>query len=228
MAFASRPSSILGIGGVVLALLIAGLWIWRLNKTPGQYQSQPGFPDVPAAASRIQATGDSIQQNCLKSIAVGDVMWCVTEGSGDRRNDGLILRPTREKAQAWVNQSAASLDCVFDLTFDKGKGDSSVGLEIWERLDEYTLKEYSLTFRGGAVRVIAKGIQRKMRLVKSYVGRPIRVHLKASPEWLYAEIDGRVLIDQKNTYWRGPRLKPRLNADAGDTITLHSCSCAGR
>jgi hypothetical protein len=227
MTFASKPSILLGVGGAVLALAIA-VAVWRLNTTPGRNQPVQAMPDKSAPVAGIQAVGGAIPQNCLQSVAVGNVTWCITDGSGERRDDGLVLRPAQEKAQAWVNQSAASLDCVFDLTFSKGKSDSSVGLEIWERLDPYTLKEYSLTFRGGAVRIVSKGIERKVRPVKSYVGRPIKVHLKASPEWLYAEIDGRVLIDRKNTYWQEPRLKPRLNADVGDAITLHSCSCAGR
>jgi serine/threonine protein kinase len=216
------------LGGIVLALLITGLWIWRLNPAPGRTQSQPASPKESTPVPDARAADNTIPPQCLQSFEVGNVTWCITDGSGERRDDGMILRPVKEKAQAWVNQSAASLDCVFDLTFSKGKSDSSVGLEIWERLDPYTLKEYSLTFRGGAVRIVSKGIERKVRPVKSYVGRPIKVHLKASPEWLYAEIDGRVLIARKNTYWQEPRLKPRLNADVGDAITLHSCSCAGR
>jgi serine/threonine protein kinase len=216
------------LGGIVLALVITGLWIWRLNPAPGRTQSQPASPKEPTPIPGARAADNTIPPQCLQSFEVGNVTWCITDGSGERRDDGLVLRPAQEKAQAWVNQSAASLDCVFDLTFSKGKSDSSVGLEIWERLDPYTLKEYSLTFRGGAVRIVSKGIERKVIPVKSYVGRPIKVHLKASPEWLYAKIDGRVLIARKNTYWQEPRLKPRLNADVGDTITLHSCSCAGR
>jgi hypothetical protein len=224
MTVVSKP---LTLGAVVLALIITGLWVWRSNTTPGRNQPQPALPAESAPAFGTQVMGDAAQQNCLQSIAVGNVMWCITNGSGERHDGGLVLRPVKEKGQAWVMQSAASLDCAFDLIFSKGKGDSSVGLEIWERLDPHTLKEYSLTFRGGAVRIVSKSLERKMKLVKSYVGRPIKVHLKASPEWLYAEIDGRVLIDQKNTYWQETRLQPRLNADIGDTVTLRSCSCIG-
>jgi serine/threonine protein kinase len=215
----------LTLGAVMVALIITGLWIWRSNTNPGRNQPQPASPGESAPASGVPVIGGAPQQNCLQSITVDNVMWCITNGSGERHDGGLVLRPVKEKGQAWVMQPAASLDCVFDLIFSVGKGDSSVGLEIWARLDPHTLKEYSLTFRGGAVRIVSKGLERKMRLVKSYAGRPIKVHLKVSPEWLYAEIDGRVLIDQKNTYWQGIRLQPRLNADTGDTITLRSCSC---
>jgi len=225
MTFASKPSILRGVGAVALALIVAGLWIWRSNTTPGRNQPQPVLHGASAPASGIPVMGGATQQNCLQSIVVGNVMWCVTDGSGEFHDGALVLRPVKEKAQAWVMQAAATLDCVFDLIFSNGKGDSSVGLEIWERLDPYTLKEFSLTFRGGAVRIISESLEREVRLVESYVGRPIKVHLKASPEWLYAEIDGRVLIDRKNTYWQGPRLQPRLNADAGDMITLRSCSC---
>jgi hypothetical protein len=97
--------------------------------------------------------------------------------------------------------------------------DSSVGLAIWAP------KEYSITFRGGAIRVVTGSNVVKAVKVESYVGERIKVHLQASDEWLYAAINGIALVDEKNTYWKGEKLKPRLNADIGDTITLYSSSC---
>jgi hypothetical protein len=118
-----------------------------------------------------------------------------------------------------ANVSSDNLDCEFELEFDGGMSDSSIGLEIWDPL------EHSITFRGGVVKVVSEGSIREEVVVGSYTGKPIRVHLQASDDWLLAEIDGDEIVNEPNTYWKGVRLQPRLNADIGDTITLDSSSC---
>ncbi|MGH9854880.1 MAG: serine/threonine protein kinase [Blastocatellia bacterium] len=217
----SRVSRSLFIIGIAAALVIAWLGISRLLRPPDRIQVQAQSSASPAPAVEIKNSHSTIPAKCRNVFTLGNLEWCQTSGGGVLRNGEIVLHHTEEPAEAWGNLYSSNLDCVFDVTFDKGKGDSSAGLEIWEdRL------EYSLTFRGGSLRVLSKSQLKNEVRVKPYASRRIRIHLKVSPERLYGAIDGRVLINRKNTYWKEPRLKPRLNAHAGDTITLHSCSCS--
>jgi hypothetical protein len=140
-------------------------------------------------------------------------------GSVERRNDSIVLHDSEQKTEMEGRVVSANLDCVFALGFDRGMSDSSVGLEIWAP------DEYSITFRGGAIKVVTEGRVVKEKKVESYVGKRIEVSLKAGDERLFAAVDGVTLIDEPNTYWKDQMLKPRLNADKGDTITLYSSSC---
>ncbi len=155
----------------------------------------------------------------INRITIGNVEWERRTGSVESTNDSIVLRDTNQKTEMKGDTFSNDLECTFVLRFDRGKSDSSVGLEIWAP------EEYSITFRGGAIKVVTKGKVAKEKRVESYVGSRIEVSLKASDKRLFAAIDGTTLIDEQNTYWRGQRLQPRLNADVGDTITLYSSSC---
>jgi hypothetical protein len=150
---------------------------------------------------------------------VGNVGWQRTSGSVGRTDGSIVLHDTKHKTEMWGDAVSGDLDCMFALKFDRGMSDSSVGLEIWAP------KEYSITFRGGLIKVVTGGQVVKTKKVESYVGKRIEVSLKASDKRLFAAIDGVILIDEQNAYWKGQVLKPRLNADVGDTITLYSSSC---
>ncbi|MFH1962096.1 MAG: hypothetical protein ABIJ30_04360 [bacterium] len=152
-------------------------------------------------------------------ITVDNIEWQRTSGSVDRTNDSIVLRDTNQKTEMWGDAISNDLECTFELKFDSGKSDSSVGLEIWRP------NEYSITFRGGLIKVVTAGQVMKTKKVESYIGKCIRVSLKANDKRLFAAIDGVPLIDEQNMYWKAVLLQPRLNADIGDTITLYSSSC---
>lgn len=151
---------------------------------------------------------------------VDGIEWCKKKGSVERRNDSIVLHDSKQKTEMEGKVVSANLDCVFVLEFDRGMPDSSVGLEIWAPLGEY-----SITFRGGYIKVVTAGKVVKAKEMESYVGKRIEVHLKANDERLFAAIDDVVVVDEPNTYWSGQKLKLRLNTDKGDTITLYSSSC---
>jgi hypothetical protein len=124
-----------------------------------------------------------------------------------------------QKTELWAPLISEKLRCKFDLQFDLGGDDSSVGLETWAP------DEYSITFRGGSLRIVNEGRIVKMVPVTLYVGKRITVTLEAGDDRLFAAIDGNTLLDKDNQYWKKKPLQPRLNADKGDKITLYSCSC---
>ena len=171
--------------------------------------------DAVIAAQTAQAE-PTVTTGCYD---VGVLKWCNTSGGVERKDDSVVLHNSIQKTEMLGNVVSENLDCVFVLKFDHGMSDSSVGLEIWDPL------EYSITFRGGAIKVVTTGIVVKTREVASYIGKRIEVHLRASDERLFAAIDGVTLLDEENTYWEGQVVRPRLNADIGDTITLYSSSC---
>jgi hypothetical protein len=157
----------------------------------------------------------------------GNIEWRKASGSVKCTNDFMVLGDSECKTEmVGDNFYSADLDCEFELEFDRGLGDSSVGLVYWyhDEEKEEDQGEYGITFRGGTVKVVAAGDVKETVVVESYVGKRIEVHLKASDEQLLAEIDGDTW-KWPNTYWERRRLKPRLNADIGDTITLYSSSC---
>jgi len=160
----------------------------------------------------------------------GNIEWRKASGSVKCRNDSIVLGDSEYKTEiVGENFYSADLDCEFELEFDLGEldeDDSSVGLVYWyeDEEKEEDRGEYGITFRGGIVKVVAAGNVKETVVVESYVGKRIEVHLKASDEQLLAEIDGDTW-KWPNTYWERRRLKPRLNADIGDTITLYSSSC---
>jgi hypothetical protein len=122
----------------------------------------------------------------------------------------------------WGNRASANLNCVFELQFEHGMSDSSVGLEIWAP------REYSITFRGGIVKVVTDGNVIKEEEVRSYTGRRIKVNLIANEERLFVAIENATIVDERNVYWKGKFLKPRLNTDIGDTIILYGAWCPAK
>lgn len=168
------------------------------------------------AATQATQEGPTVTTGCYD---VGDLRWCNTSGSVERKDDSIVLHNSIQKTEMLGNVVSENLDCVFVLKFDRGMSDSSVGLEIWDPT------EYSITFRGGAIKVVTAGIVVGTKEVASYVGKRIEVHLRVSDERLFAAIDGVTLLDEENTYWEGQVVRPRLNADIGDTVTLYSSSC---
>ena len=168
------------------------------------------------AATQAAQEGPTVTTGCYD---VGDLRWCNTSGSVERKDDSIVLHNSIQKTEMLGNVVSENLDCVFVLKFDRGMSDSSVGLEIWDPT------EYSITFRGGAIKVVTAGIVVGTKEVASYIGERIEVHLRVSDERLFAAIDGDTLLDEENTYWEGQVVRPRLNADIGDTVTLYSSSC---
>ena len=181
--------------------------------------SQPTSDVAATVEAVIAAQTAQTEPTTTGCYDVGDLQWCNTSGGIERKNDSIVLHNSLQKTEMWGNAVSANLDCKFTLEFDHGMSDSSVGLEIWDPL------EYSITFRGGAIKVVTTGIVMETREVASYIGKRIEVHLRASDERLFAAIDGVTLVDEENTYWEGQVVRPRLNADIGDTITLYSSSC---
>ena len=160
---------------------------------------------------------------------VNDVRWCRGRDyqTANISNETLVIGSTsgNRKTEMWGASPSSGWDCTFELTFHQGLPDSSVGLAIWNP------REYAVTFRGGAVKVVSDGQVVRARAVSSYIGEPIKVHLKASNERVYAAINGQVLVDEPNTFWGEQTvwgeqgLRPRLNSDTEETITLHTSSC---
>ena len=169
-----------------------------------------------AMATQAAQEGPTVTTGCYD---VGDLRWCNTSGSVERKDDSIVLHNSIQKTEMLGNVVSENLDCVFVLKFDRGMSDSSVGLEIWDPT------EYSITFRGGAIKVVTAGIVVGTKEVASYIGERIEVHLRVSDERLFAAIDGDTLLDEENTYWEGQVVRPRLNADIDDTVTLYSSSC---
>lgn len=177
-------------------------------------------------AVTLLVSGCDIVRNLGEGVTgcydVGGIEWCKKTGGVERRNGSIVLHDTEQKTELWGDVVSADLDCIFALRFDRGMNDSSVGLEIWAP------SEYSITFRGGLVKVVTAGQVVKTKRVESHVGKRVEVSLRANDKRLFAAIDGVTLIDEQNTYWKGQVLKPRLNADIGDTITLYSSSCVAK
>jgi len=151
---------------------------------------------------------------------LGGCTWEKETGSVQQRNGSLVLDGVAGKTELQSPLQSKNLRCEFILEFHRGLRDSSVGLETWAP------DEYSITFRGGNVKIVAGGEPKTVSPVESYIGKKITVSLEASENRLFAKINGEVLIDEKNVYWKDRILKPRLNADSGDMITLYSCSCS--
>jgi hypothetical protein len=75
---------------------------------------------------------------------IGNIEWDKKSGSVELREDSIALHHSQEKTEmVGENFYSADLDCEFELEFDRGERDSSVGLEIWDP------DEHSITFRGG-------------------------------------------------------------------------------
>lgn len=183
---------------------------------PKDEKSSVSLPAQPQGAVQSPTQVTAPQPASARCYRVGNVTWCKNYGGVQSKDSTIVLHDDTQKTEVKATQLSDNLDCTFELQFDQGKSDSSIGLEIWRD------KEYSITFRGGAVKVVAAGESKKEETVQRYAGRRIGIHLRVSDKHLLADIDGHTYVNQRNSYWQAIGLQPRLNADQGDTITLYS------
>lgn len=201
-----RRSNLIRNVRIGVALIVVGL----LGAGVGIYYHKTEVPTCfPAECARLDR---------LEPPAMWEMTWKRFSGSMKESEEGRILHDAGAKTELKAPLRGREMACRFLAEFVEGAADTSVGMEVWDP------DEYSLTFRGGRLKLVRDGMVVKEMRVPDFAGRKIEVFLIVKSDRVFAKIGEHVFFNEKNP-GIDAMLQPRVNADVGDTIILHESCC---